>query len=106
MKQDYKGFTVPSKIWYSEQLTVKAKFVACCIIDFKTIESGIRIAGSGSVIRIFDIDIEFIVKKQSISQNFFFAGIAELEDFGFISNYNASNYNAHETDYIEFQINF
>ena len=100
MKQNYKGFTVPNEIWYSEELSVKAKFVACCIIEFKTIESGIRIAGKGSIVRILNEDIMQIANRQVISTAFFFSGIIELERFGFIQNY------SQKTEGIEFQINF
>ena len=100
MQKDNKGFTVPNEVWYSEELSIKSKFAACCIIEFKTNESGIRIAGKGSTIKILNADIIQIADKQAISTAFFFGGIIELERFGFIENY------SHKTEGIEFQINF
>ena len=86
MKQDYKGFTVPEKIWRSENLDMNAKFVACCLIDhFERLEINTRNRLPEYECEINSEQVIDILDRNKISLHNFFNGLNYLGEHGFIT---------------------
>jgi hypothetical protein len=86
MKQDYKGFTVPEKIWRSDALDMNAKFVACCLIDhFERLGVNTRNRLPEYECEINIEQMNDILDRSNISLHIFFGGLNCLGEHGFIS---------------------
>ena len=86
MKQDYKGFTVPERIWRSENLDMNAKFVACCLIDYATKNSLSSGRDGGTLIYMNDSTYKSILSKHRFEHDKFIFGAARLSLERFASN--------------------
>jgi hypothetical protein len=86
MKENYKGFTVPAKIWRSEELDMNAKFVACCLIDY--FERG-GVSAERRLpeyeCKISNDQVKDILTRNNIAFQRFFDGLCELGTHEFVT---------------------
>ena len=88
MRQDYKGFTVPEKIWRSENLDMNAKFVACCLIDYATKNSLAKGRDESTLIYMSTSTYKDILSKHRFEHEKFIFGAAKLMFERFATNLN------------------
>ena len=101
MKQDYRGFTVPEKIWRSEALDINAKFVACCLIDYATKNSLSKGRDGSTLIYMNTSTYKDILSKNRFAHEKFILGAARLVHERF-----ASKLNIDENENFSIKINF